>query len=96
MNYPETFSDDLKYLAAYYSWEDEDKKGIRVAFTDSTEMVNFLTVLAAAHRAGYEQNAANGFIRLQAWCLARGLPDPFGPEFDLAALDALAIESRAA
>lgn len=93
MRYPISFQDDLKYLATYYEWNAEDKQEIREAFTDSPEMVNFLTVLAKAHRAGYKQHAGNGFIRLQAWCIDQGLGDPFGPAFDLAALDALQTES---
>lgn len=94
MKYPITFSDDLKCLATYYQWSAEDKSEVRAAFTDCPEMVHFFTVLAAAHRAGYTQCAANGFIRLQAWCAEKGLPDPFGPEFDLAELDAIAVEPR--
>jgi hypothetical protein len=96
MKYPETFPADLKYLAEYYGWNSDDKKEIRAAFTDSAPMVKFFTVLAAAHRAGYAQSVANGFIRLQTWCLEKGLPDPFGPEFDLATLDALVVEPRRA
>jgi hypothetical protein len=87
MKYPVTFSDDLKYLAAYYGWNAEDKKEVRAAFTDSEPMVRYLTILAAAHRAGYSQGAGNGFQRLKDWCLERGLPDPYGTEFDIAALD---------
>lgn len=87
MKYPVTFSEDLKYLAAYYEWTAEDKAEVRLAFTDSPELVRYFTILAAAHRAGYSQGAGNGFQRLKEWCLERGLPDPYGPEFDVAALD---------
>lgn len=96
MRYPITFSDDMKYLAAYYQWNDEDKKEIRAAFTDCEPMVRYFTVLAAAHRAGYEQHAGNGFQRLENWCLSHGLENPFGPEFDVAALDALQVQPRIA
>lgn len=89
MKYPATFSDDMKYLAAFYQWSDEDKKEVRAAFTDCEPMVRYFTILAAAHRAGYSQHAGNGFQRLQGWCIEKGLPDPFGPEFDVAALDAI-------
>lgn len=92
MNYPASLSDDLKYLAAYYEWSDEDKKEVRAAFTDCMPMVRYFTVLAAAHRAGYTQDAGNGFVRLRDWCLARGLDDPYGEHFDPAALDALAVQ----
>lgn len=91
MKYPVTFSEDMKYLANYYGWNDEDKKEVRAAFTDCEPMVRYFTVLAAAHRAGYSQHAGNSFQRLQAWCLEKGLPDPFGPEFDVAALDAMQV-----
>ena len=96
MLYPTSLSADLRYLAARYQWTTEDKAEVRVAFTDSPEMVHFFAVLAAAHRAGYEQCAANGFVRLQTWCLSKGIGDPFGAAFDLAALDALVIKLREA
>jgi hypothetical protein len=96
MKYPVTFSDDLKYLAAYYNWNDEDKKEVRQAFTNCEPMVRYFTILAAAHRAGYAQDAANGFIRLQAWCIEKGLGDPFAEHFDPAALDAIKVEPRVA
>lgn len=96
MKYPITFSDDMKYLANYYQWNAEDKAEVRKAFTDCEPMVRYFTILAAAHRAGYVQHAGNGFQRLQAWCLEKGLNDPFGPEFDVSALDALQVEERAA
>lgn len=90
MKYPVTFSDDLKYLATYYEWDAGDKKEIREAFTDCEPMVRYLTILAAAHRAGYSQDAGNGFVRLKDWCLVNGLEDPYGPHFDPASLDAVA------
>lgn len=96
MLYPASLSADLQYLAARYQWTAEDKAEVRAAFTDSPEMVHFFTVLAAAHRAGYEQCAANGFVRLQLWCLENGIGDPFGPAFNLTALDSMVIKSREA
>lgn len=89
MKYPETFSDDLKYLSQYYKWGDEEKKEIKEAFRDSEPMVRFLTALARAHQAGYSQHAGNNFQRLQSWCAEKGLTDPFGPEFDLASIDSI-------
>lgn len=96
MLYPASLSADLQYLAKRYEWNAEDKAEVRAAFTDNPEMVHFFTVLAAAHRAGYEQCAANGYIRLQAWCLEYHLGDPFAPGFDLAALDAMTLEPKQA
>lgn len=96
MQYPTTLSDDLKYLAAYYQWTPEDKKEVRAAFTDCEPMVKYFTVLAAAHRAGYAQDAGNGFVRLREWCLEQGLDDPYGSSFDAAALDAIQTNKREA
>lgn len=90
MKYPANFAQDMRELSAFYGWNEDDKKEVRAAFTDCEPMVRYFTVLAAAHRAGYKQHAGNGFQRLQAWCAEKGLPDPFGPEFDVAALDAIA------
>lgn len=86
MLYPASLSADLQYLAKRYEWNAEDKADVRAAFTDQPEMVRYFTVLAAAHRAGYEQCAENGYIRLQAWCMEKGLGDPFAVSFDLGAL----------
>jgi len=94
MKYPITFSDDMKQLAKFYEWTPSDKLEIRTAFTDCEPMVSYFTVLAAAHRAGYKQHAGNGFVRLQAWCIDVGVGDPFGPEFNVAVLDALIVEPR--
>lgn len=91
MKYPKTFSDDLKYLAAFYEWNDEDKKEIRAAFTDCEEMVRYFTILASAHRAGYKQGAGNGFQRLKDWCLQNGLPDPYWAGFDVSDLDKMKV-----
>lgn len=93
------FIEDLRYLRRRYEWSEVDVADIKQVLKDEdakgkSEMLHFLAVLAAAHRAGYEQDAANGFIRLQAWCIEQGLPDPFSKDFDLAALDALAVEPR--
>lgn len=96
MKYPKTLAEDLKYLAGYYQWNSEDKKEVRDAFTGSPEMVRYFTILAAAHRKGYSQDAGNGFIRLREWCALNGLEDPYGEAFDLAALDALEVEPRTA
>jgi hypothetical protein len=98
LKYPPTFSTDLQELSARYDWNAEDKAEFRKAFTDCQPMVHFLTVLAAAHRAGYEQCASNGFVRLETWCIDNGVGNPFDPDggFDPAALDALAFTARVA
>jgi hypothetical protein len=88
LKYPATFSDDLKYLTTVYGWNEEDKTDIRSAFIGCPDTVRFFTNLAAAHRAGYPTPAGEGFTALALWCLDKGLPDPFGPAFNTAALDA--------
>lgn len=87
---------DLRYLRAYYGWIDEDASDVMQSIKENPDAARYYIILSAAHRAGYEQTAENNFIRLQIWCGDKGLPDPFGPAFDVAALDALAIETRRA
>jgi hypothetical protein len=101
MKVSQEFIEDLRYLRRRYEWTDADvaefKEVLKAESKENKhEMQHFLMVLAKAHRAGYEQDAANNFQRLQTWCATNGLPDPFGPGFDLAALDAMAIEQRRA
>jgi hypothetical protein len=94
LKYPERLSADLKYLAEFYKWTDEDKKEIRAAFTGCEEMVRYFINLAAAHRAGYEQGAENGHQRLKEWCLSKGLDDPYSPAFDVRELDLMAAHNK--
>lgn len=96
MRVSQSFIDDLKYLSAYYQWSEADKKEVRAAIKDCEPMVRYFTILAAAHRAGYAQHAGNGFVRLKDWCIERGLGDPYGTDFDPAALDALEVRQRIA
>tara|TARA_R110000822_G_scaffold155544_3_gene295343 strand:- start:586 stop:882 length:297 start_codon:yes stop_codon:yes gene_type:complete len=95
MKYPVNFSNDLKELSKIYEWDDDEKKEIKKWFTGCPATVNYLTVLAAAHRAGYKNYAAGGFQTLQKWCLDVGVGDPFaGGQYDLKALDALEVKPR--
>lgn len=96
MKYPVTFSADMQYLSSYYGWTEDDKQEVRASFRDCEPMVRYFTVLAAAHRAGYKQDAGNGFVRLRDWCLQNGLDDPYGEFFDPDSLDALVVEPRKA
>ena len=92
MAYPARLSDDLKYLSAWYRWNDEDKKEVRAAFTGCNVMVNFFMALAAAHRAGYNAPAGKSFQTLKTWCLENSVEDPFKEGFnmdDLKQLDEL-------
>jgi hypothetical protein len=95
VNVTTQFIEDMRYLRGCYAWSDEDAVEIKAALQEGGEpLIRYFTVLASAHRAGYRQDAGNGFIRLQAWCAEQGLPDPFTKEFDPRALDALATEPR--
>lgn len=95
MRVTQSFIDDMRYLKVYYEWTDADVKEVKAAIKDSPEMVRYFTILAAAHRAGYEQHAGNGFVRLKDWCLANGLDDPYGDSFDPVALDSIQAKTRA-
>lgn len=94
MNYPVHFSRDMKQLAAFYEWNEDDKLEIRASFKNSPEMVHYFTVLAAAHRAGYKQGASNGHVRLKEWCKSKGLDDPYCLGFDANELDLMALHEK--
>jgi hypothetical protein len=87
---------DLRYLRQRYGWDDQGARDVMQSIQATPDGARYYTVLAAAHRAGYKQDAGNSFMRLRDWCLARGLDDPYGDDFDPAALDALAVQERAA
>jgi hypothetical protein len=78
MQVSKSFLQDFAYLANRYGWTaadiDEMKAAVR-AHEDAGR--RYITTLAAAHRAGYEQASENGYIRLNAWCAEQGWPDPF-------------------
>jgi hypothetical protein len=67
----------LSLLAKHYRWTPADVKDVEVDTQANPDLGRYWIVLANAIRAGYEQTPENGFIRLQAWCAQRGLPDPF-------------------
>ncbi|MDB5853266.1 MAG: hypothetical protein JWR22_1307 [Herminiimonas sp.] len=88
---------DMRYLRQRYGWTDEDADEIRAALRScGASLARYFATLAAAHRAGYEQTAENGFVRLHAWCAQQGLPDPYqlnaGEWFQ--AVAALALKTR--
>jgi hypothetical protein len=91
MEYPQNFRDDLRYLTDWYRWDDADKSEIRAMFTNSPKGVRYYQVLAAAHRAGYVQDASTGWVRLRAWCAVKGVGDPLNSDEDFAKLQALAF-----
>ena len=78
MQVSKSFLQDFAYLANLYDWNTADIEEMKAAVrADEDAGRRYITTLAAAHRAGYEQIAHNGYIRLHAWCAAQGWPDPF-------------------
>ena len=73
------FLKDFAYLANLYGWTAADIEDVKAQTRANPEPLRaYWTGLAAAHRAGYEQNADNGFIRLAHWCQQAGVADPYG------------------
>jgi hypothetical protein len=74
------FLQDFAYIANRYGWTAADIEQVKEATrADPDRMCRYWSTLAKAHRAGYEQNAANGFIRLHVWCAANGMEGPSMP-----------------
>ncbi len=88
------FIKDFASIANIYKWTSDDIEEMKQCVRVDPGMRKYLEVLAAAHRAGYSQHAGNGFVRLQQWCIEKGFGDPYGPEFDPAALDELEFKER--
>lgn len=73
MKVSQAFLDDFAYLARRYEWTPADVEGVRAAVRAHPESgKRYITTLAGAHRAGYEQTPENGYIRLDAWLAERG------------------------
>lgn len=68
MKVSKQFLRDFAYLANLYGWDARDIEDAKAQTRASPEpMRRYWTVLAAAHRAGYQQSRANGYERLGAW-----------------------------
>ncbi|WP_151448123.1 alanine racemase [Lacisediminimonas profundi] len=80
MNVSRQFLKDFAYIANRYGWTPEDVEQAKADTRANPGLVNYWTVLADAHRNGYEQTAENRFIRLTDWCRQNGLADPFSNE----------------
>ena len=75
MNVSKSFLQDFAYLANRYGWTAADIEEMKAAVHANEEAGRrYITTLAAAHRAGYEQTPNNGYIRLHAWCVENGRP----------------------
>jgi hypothetical protein len=69
----QAFLDDFSYLASRYSWTAADIEEMKAAVrANEPAGRRYITTLAAAHRAGYEQTPENGYIRLRDWCAKTG------------------------
>lgn len=69
------FLQDFAYLANRYEWTAADIEEMKAAVRSNEDAGRrYITMLAAAHRAGYEQTSGNGYIRLHAWCIENGRP----------------------
>lgn len=78
MNVSKQFLKDFAYLANRYGWTPADIEEMKAAVrANELDGKRYVTSLAEAHRAGYDQTSENGYIRLQAWCAMQGLPEPF-------------------
>jgi hypothetical protein len=76
MRVSKQFLKDFAYLANRYGWTPADIDEIKSATRTNPGLLRYWTNLAIAHRAGYEQTTANGFIRLHTWCEQQGWADP--------------------
>lgn len=73
MQVSKSFLQDFAYLANRYRWNASDIEEMKAAVqADEAAGRRYITTLAAAHRAGYEQTSSNGYMRLDAWCAAQG------------------------
>lgn len=81
MNVSKQFLKDFAYLANRYGWNASDIEDVKAQTRGNPEeMRRYWTTLAAAHRAGYQQDSENDFMRLGVWCQTSGFagPHPFG------------------
>lgn len=75
MQVSKSFLQDFAYLANRYEWTAVDIEEMKAAVRANEDAGRrYVTTLAAAHRAGYEQTPDNGYIRLHAWCVENGRP----------------------
>jgi hypothetical protein len=68
MNVSKRFLQDFAYIANLYGWTAADIEDVKAQTrANPEELGRYWTRLAAAHRAGYQQTAANNFMRLEQW-----------------------------
>ncbi|MGO4811121.1 hypothetical protein AB4156_16285 [Cupriavidus sp. 2MCAB6] len=77
---PRQFAADFAYLAERYRWDADEIAEIKDHVRrHGAPMLRYWTVLAAAHRAGYEVTTPGGFETLEHFCLRTGRPGPALP-----------------
>lgn len=68
MKVSKRFIQDFAYIANLYAWTAADIEDVKAQTrANPDELGRYWTRLAAAHRAGYRQTAANNFMRLEHW-----------------------------
>lgn len=64
----EEFARDFRYVVHFFDMDEAEAEEWRVMVrADPGQMMDYIATLAMALRAGYRQNAGNGFVRLNAW-----------------------------
>lgn len=58
---------DFAEIANRYEWSDKTVEEVKEQTRGNPELMCYWQELAAAHRAGYEQNRANNWQRLAHW-----------------------------
>lgn len=72
MNVSRDFLKDFAYIANLYGWNAADIEDVKAQTRANPEsMRRYWADLAAAHRAGYQQDASNNYVRLAAWSAIR-------------------------
>lgn len=80
MNVSRQFLKDFAYVANRYGWTPEVIEEAKAEIRANPKLVRYWTILASAHRQGYEQTQENGYLRLDRWFEQTGRPNPFSSE----------------
>lgn len=86
---------DFAQLANKFDWTLSEIEEFKQVVRENPEMKRYLSVLAAAIRAGYEQTEENIHVRLEEWCRIKGFNDIFSEHFNPKELDAMALHDKA-
>jgi hypothetical protein len=79
MQVSKSFLQDFAYLANRYGWTAADIEEMKAAVRANEDAGRrYVTTLAAAHRAGYEQTVGNHYMRLHTWRTLQESSRPLG------------------